>query len=185
MSQLYAPFGLRPAFAPTGILRPGPLGSIESGYNTTIYQYSPVLIDADGFLEVAAAGADAVGTFMGVEYVDVEGRFRVSNRWVAGTVATEIRAYYTLQQAEIMYEIQADETLTRASIGEQFDWTTLSGNSITGLSSVGLDVSTTAANAGLRVLGLNPGPDNDWGDPFPIVLVQISQHPFVADVAAI
>jgi hypothetical protein len=34
-------------------------------------------------------------------------------------------------------------------------------------------------------MGLNPGPDNDWDDSFPIVLVQISEHPLVADVASI
>jgi hypothetical protein len=85
-----------------------------------------------------------------------------------------------------MYEIQADDTLTQGAIGQQFDWTALTGSDITGLSSVALDVSSAAANAGLRVLGLNPGPDNELlTDPFPIVLVQISQHQTVADIASI
>jgi hypothetical protein len=46
-----------------------------------------------------------------------------------------------------------------------------------------LGVSTTAANASMRVIGLTPGPDNAWGDAFPIVQVQISEHQNVADVA--
>jgi hypothetical protein len=125
-----------------------------------------------------------MGTFQGVEYTDVEGRRRYSNRWIANTVATDIRAYYTQSQNDTVYEVQADDTLTIAAVGQQYDWTTLAGSTTTGLSSVALDVSTAAANAGLRVLGLNPGPDNDWGDAFPVVLVQFSEHQLVADIAS-
>lgn len=186
MSQLAAPFGLRPSYSPSGIVRPGPLGTIESGFASTIYQNEPVLINAGGFLVGAAPGTRAIGTFQGVEFDDLEGRHRVSNRWIANTVATEIRAYYIQAQDTVMYEIQADDTLTQGAIGQQFDWTALTGSDITGLSSVALDVSSAAANAGLRVLGLNPGPDNELlTDPFPIVLVQISQHQTVSDIASI
>jgi len=143
-----------------------------------------VRIIADGSLTVAAAGATAMGVFMGVEFTDGEGRRRYSNRWTADQVATEILAYYTQDQS-IVYEVQADTTMTIADIGQQFDWTTLAGNLTTGLSGVALDVATTAANAGLRVIGLNPGPDNEFGDNFPIVLCQISQHQLTADVASI
>lgn len=184
MSSVAAPFGIRPAYSPSGVLRPGPLGTIESGYGTNIFQYSPVLVDADGFLEACAPNSRGMGTFQGVEYTDVEGRRRYSNRWIANTVATDIRAYYTQSQNDTVYEVQADDTLTIAAVGQQYDWTTLAGSTTTGLSSVALDVSTAAANAGLRVLGLNPGPDNDWGDAFPVVLVQFSEHQLVADIAS-
>lgn len=185
MSQIAAPFGLQPAYSPSGIVRPGPLGTIVSAHPTTIYQGEPVAINAGGFLIGAAAGVVAIGTFQGVEWDDVEGRHRVSNRWIANTVATNIRAYYIQAQDSVMYQIQANAALTQASLGQQYDWTALAGSDITGLSSVSLDVASAAANAGLRVLGLNPGPDNDITDPFPIVLVQISQHQTTADVASI
>jgi hypothetical protein len=120
-----------------------------------------------------------------VEYDDVEGRHRVSNRWIANTVATNIRAYYIQAQDTVMYEIQADGPLAQADIGQQYDWTALAGSTITGNSSVALDTASAAANAGLRVLGINPGPDNELTDPFPIVLVQISEHQTVADIASI
>lgn len=185
MSQIAAPFGLQPAYSPSGIVRPGPLGTIVSAHPTTIYQSEPVLIDANGFLIGAVAGAVAIGTFQGVEWDDVEGRHRVSNRWIADTVATNIRAYYIQAQDSVMYQIQANATLTQASLGQQYDWSALGGSDITGLSNVSLNVASAAANAGLRVLGINPGPDNEIDDPFPIVLVQISQHQTVADVASI
>lgn len=185
MSQLAAPFGLRPAYSPSGIVRPGPLGTIVTAHPTDIFQNEPIAINAAGFIVGAAPGARAIGTFQGVEYDDVEGRHRVSNRWIANTVATNIRAYYIQAQDSVMYEIQANAALAQADIGQQFDWDALAGSAITGLSSVALDVASAGANAGLRVLGLNPGPDNELTDPFPIVLVQISEHQTVADIASI
>lgn len=185
MSQLAAPFGLRPSYSPHGIVRSGPLGTIVSAHPANIFADEPVAINAAGFLVGSAPGARAIGTFQGVEYDDVEGRHRVSNRWIANTIATNIRAYYTQAQDSLMYEIQANAALSQADIGQQFDWTALVGSTITGNSGVALDVASSAANAGLRVLGLNPGPDNELTDPFPIVLVQISQHQTVADIASI
>lgn len=85
-----------------------------------------------------------------------------------------------------MYEIQANATLTIEAIGEQYDWSTnntSSGNLTTGLSSVSLDVASFAANAGLRVIGLSDSPVNAWGDSFPVVQVQISEHQNVASQA--
>jgi hypothetical protein len=101
--------------------------------------------------------------------------------------ATQIDAYLT-EDPNIVYQIQANATLARTAVGAQYDWSTNdtnAGNTVTGLSTVSLDVASAAANAGLRVLGLTPGPDNDWGDAFPIVDVQLSEHQFVATIAAI
>ena len=188
--QTYGPFGLRPAFHPSGYIRPV-AGTITSGYASNIFLGAPVGYIADGSIALSAAGGTgitgAVGAFQGVEYTEQLGRRVVSNFWPASTVATEIVAYFT-NDPNIVYEIQADDTLTQAAIGSQYDWTTngtTDGNTTTGISTVGLDVSTTAANAGLRVVGLTPGPDNAWGDPFPVVQVQLSEHQFVATIAAI
>ena len=188
MSQTLNPFGLRPSYSPSGCVRPGPLVGIASAAAFDIFQNSPVALDTNGNLVLPAPGTRAIGAFQGVEFTDVEQRFRVSNRWIANTVATDIRAYYTQAQDSLVYEIQANASLTAAAIGDQFDWDAIAGNAITGLSSVALDVASAAgpgANAGLRVIGLNPGPDNAWGDPFPVVLVQVSEHQFTADRVAI
>jgi len=166
-------------------VRSGPLATIVSAHPANIFADEPVQINAAGFIVGAAPGTRAIGTFQGVEYDDVEGRHRVSNRWIANTVATNIRAYYIQAQDTIMYEIQANAALSQAAIGQQYDWTALGGNTITGNSSVALDVASAAVNAGLRVLGINPGPDNEIDDPFPIVLVQVSEHQTVADIASI
>lgn len=189
--QTAGPFGLRPSFHPSGLIRPV-AGTITTGYANNIFMGAPVGFIADGSIALAAAGGTAVagacGAFQGVEYnPTATGPRVVSNMWPAATAAVAIVAYLTVDPF-IIYDIQADATLTQASIGQQFDWTantTASGNTVTGLSTVALATATSAANAGLRVMGLTPGPDNAWGDPFPVVQVQLSEHQFVATIAAI
>lgn len=183
--QTYAPFGLRPAYSLSGTLRPmGPTPAIESAYATNVYNGYPVAVNANGFMVAAAAGDRWLGAFSGVEYRDATNKPTYYNRWLANTIATEVVAYYTLDPY-MVYQIQANDTLTVAAIGQQYDWEALSGNSVTGLATMGLDVASAAANAGMRVIGLAPGPDNNWGDDFPIVLVMASQHQYVADIASV
>lgn len=183
MSSVASPFGLKPAWHPSGIVRQVQ-GTLVSGLATNLFQYSPVQLDANGFIVGAAAGARAIGVFQGVEFTDTSGRRQVNNRWIANAVGTDIVVYYTFDPA-IVYEIQGNAPVTLAQMGQQFDWSALAGNATTGLSSVSLNVASAAANAGLRVIGLNPGPDNIFGDLFTIVQVQISEHQFVADIASV
>lgn len=183
--QTSAPFGLRPSWHPSGQIR-AVAGVIASGYASNIYMNSPVGEIADGSIALAAAGGTAVGgacgVFQGCEYEPTAvGPRVVSNMWPAGQVATKIVAYYT-RDPDIVYEVQANATLARSAVGAQYDWSTNdtnAGNTVTALSNVTLNVASLAvapATAGLRVIGLTPGPDNDWGDPFPVVQVQLGEH---------
>lgn len=185
MSSSANPFGLRPAMRLGGNTATQPMQySIANGYNTNLLQGAPVKIGTDGNIQLAAAGQRACGVFQGVQYTGPTGRPVYDNKWIANTVATDAIAFVTVD-ADLLYEIQANATMTIANIGEQYDWTTATaGSTTTGLSSVALDVASTAANAGLQVVDLVPGPDNAWGDSFPIVLVRISEHQMRADVAA-
>lgn len=183
MSTVASPFGLKPAFHPSGIVRQLQ-GTILSGHPTAIFQFSPLAVAANGTLVAAAAAARAIGSFMGVEYTGVDGRRRVENQWIANTVGTEIVAYYT-EDPYLIYEIQADGSIAQTEIGQQYDWTALAGNLTTGLSSIALDTASAAANAGLRIVGINPAPDNVVADAFTIVQVQISEHQYVADIVSV
>lgn len=191
MSSINAPFGLRPSYHPSGTIRPM-AGTITTLYANNIFMNSPVGIIADGSIALAAAGGSgitgAIGTFQGVEYnPTATGPRVVSNMWPANTAAVNIVAYYTTDYLTV-YEIQCSGTLTQAAIGAQFNWTannTASGNTITGLSNVALDIASGAANADMRVIGLTPGPDNAWGDAFPVVQVQLSRQQYLAPVAQI
>jgi len=179
MSSIASPFGLKPAFHPSGIIRQQ-LSTIISGFATNIFQFSPVRIDdATGALVPAAAGAENVlGVFAGVEFTGTDGRRRVGNIWEANQVGTEIVAYY-VGDPLMVYEIQGDGPVLQANVGDMADYTALTGNTTTGLSSVALDVSDLSnAAATLRVVGVNPAPDNVVGDLFTIAQVQIAEHAY-------
>jgi hypothetical protein len=172
-----------------GITRPYS-GQIKSGYAADIFQFMPIRYglsgdsgSVEGYIVQAAAGERLLGTFMGVEWVDATGRQRVSNYWPTGTTGTNIIAYFTTDYT-IVYEIQANAALSIASIGGQYDISGVTGNTTTGLSTAQLDVASGTTNAGLRVIGLSNYVNNAWGDTYPIVQVQISEHQNVADRAA-
>ncbi len=181
MSSVESPFGLKPVFHPSGIIRQQ-LQSIESGFPSDIFQFAPVRInDTTGTLVPAAPGDDNVlGVFSGVEFTGTDGRRRVANRWEANTVGEDIVAYY-VGDPFMVYEIQGDGPVTQANVGDMGNFTAQSGNTVTGLSSVALDTATLDnALDCLRVVGINPAPDNVPGDDFTIVQVQIAEHAYNA-----
>lgn len=187
MPSTASPYGLIPANHPSGVVRPFAM-TIRSGYGTTIYQNSPVKIvpssTGEGTIAVATAGdTDGfIGTFQGVEFTDSDGRRRVANKWTASQTGTDIVAYVTLDPT-ITYEIQSNAALGVADIGKQYDYTAPAGNSTTGLSSQALDVASVVTGSGtaqLRLIGIVPGPNNNWDDNYVDALVQIVEHQNVA-----
>lgn len=184
--QLSAPFGLRPSFHPSGVIRPS-IGTITSATAVNVFSQQPVRIDpATGDILPAAAGAGTtlVGVMQGVEFTNAQGRRTVSNFWPTGTVALagdpDTILYYT-QDPTIIYEIQANGQVPRTSLGAMASYTAAAGSLGTGLSTQTLDVATMADAADqLQIIGLTKGVDNDWNDPFTMVQVQISQHQLLA-----
>jgi hypothetical protein len=199
MSATSAPFGLRPAFHPSGLDRAFALangiqavstsGNVSAGYASNILKGQPVKMNTAGYIEVAASGDPFLGAFAGVEWTDATGRRRVSNYWPANEsfqVGSVIAYFY--QDAQIVYEIQAAGSLTQAAIGDEFDITNeTAGSTTTGLSQATL--GTSAAGAGsakqMRVIDIAPYPDNAWGDPFVIVRATISESQYAGTVNAI
>ncbi len=180
MASTSAPFGLRPSNHSSGQVRPKAL-TIATGYATAIYHNQPVKI-ADGVVEAAAVNDRFIGTFQGVQYTDSGGRPQFSPNWIASTAGTGIVAYVTMDPL-ITYEIQSNAAMTVADIGAQYDFTAAAGSTATGLGAQMLDVASVANNAALRVIDIAPYPNNAWGDTYVIVLVQISEHQNVADIA--
>lgn len=182
--QNYTPFGLQPAYHPSGTIRPDE-ATIASGYGSNIYNGSPVAYVGTGGIALAAAGAAAAGVFQGCEYntPNAAGRRVISNYWPANTVATNIVAYLTTDP-EIVYQVQANATLAATAIGSTYDWSanvSASGDVATGQSTVGLNVaskSTAPTGAGLIVMGLVKAANNNWDDAYPVVLVKIAEPQF-------
>jgi hypothetical protein len=199
MSATNAPFGLRPAFHPSGLDRAQALangiqavstsGVNNVGYATTILKGQPVAYDPAGYIIVAAAGDAFVGAFAGVEWTDTTGRRRVSNYWPASEsfITGSVVAYF-YNDPNIVYEIQTDDTIPQTDLNAQFNFSNASaGSTTTGLSQATLGVSTktTSSVAQLRLVDLAPYPDNAWGDDYVIVRVTVSKHQLVATVNAI
>lgn len=190
MSATNAPFGLRPAFHPTGLDRASALADgILSTYASDILKGQPVKMASTGVIQVAAAGDAFLGAFSGVEWTDTTGRRRVSNYWPANTAyQTGSCIAYFYNDPNIVYEIQADGSLAQSSVGDEADLSnTTAGSNVTGLSQCTL--STTLAGAGntaqMRILNLSPIPGNAWGDAYTIVRANIAKYQFagVAGVA--
>ena len=181
MSSTSAPFGLRPAFHPSGLDRAQALaGGIASAYSSDILKGQPVKYVTGGTIQPAAAGDAFVGAFAGVEWTDTTGRRHVSNYWPASTAyqTGSCVAYFYADQ-NIVYEVQTDGTVAQTAIGDEADLSnTTAGSTATGLSAATL--SATLAGAGntaqCRILDIAPYVDNNWGDNYVIVRVNIAKY---------
>lgn len=201
MSITLNPYGIRPAYSPQGMAsaRTYPNG-IASGYATGILKYQPVALNASGQLIAATSGADFIGVFAGVRYIDATGIPHVSDQWIAGTVysstAGNISAGYGIEvdvwdDPNIVFQIQADGSLAQ-SIGGQVNFSNLSaGSTTTGLSACTASAAslTTSAQGQLRIVELAPTPalngTNLWGDAFTEVRVMIARSQYVANKVAV
>jgi hypothetical protein len=209
MSATNAPFGLRPAFHPSGLDRAQALANgIISGLNVNILKGQPVVYATAATVastgatngtivpaatpgnSAATSGYQVTGAFAGVEFTDTTGRRRVSNYWPANTAfQTGSCVAYFYNDQNIVYEIQADGTLAQTSIGGEYNFSAITaGSTTTGLSQATLAIASAQANAAqgqMRVVDLAPYPDNAWGDAYTIVRVTMSYSQFVAATTAV
>ena len=198
MSSTSAPFGLRPAYHPSGLDRAQALANgITTAYSNNILKGQPVAYSASAGviipLTTAAASGSAIawsGAFAGVEWTDTTGRRRVSNYWPALTsYTTGSCVAYFYNDPNIVYEIQADGAMAQTTIGNEYNFTaTTAGSTTTGLSQCTLGASTAAGNTTqgqMRVVNLGQGVDNAWGDAYTVVQVVNAQSQFFGSVTAI
>jgi hypothetical protein len=197
MSSTSAPFGLRPAFHPSGLDRAQALANgITSGYAANILKGQPVQYGTTansgtlGTIIAAGTTGAIAGAFAGVEWTDTTGRRRVSNYWPTGTSYTtgSCVAYFYNDQ-NIVYEIQADGSMAQTTIGNEFNLNNLTaGSTTTGLSQATLNSASAVGNGvqgQVRVVDLAPYVDNAWGDNYTIVRVVIANSQFFGAVTAI
>ena len=183
MSATSAPFGMRPAFHPSGLDRAQALANgIVSAYASNILKGQPVKYVTGGVIEEVTGTEAFVGSFDGVEWTDTTGRRRVSNYWPAGTAyQTGSCVAYFYNDPNIVYEIQADGSVAQTSIGDEANFTNLTaGSTTTGLSQCTMSATLAGANnvGQVRIVDLAPYPGNDWGDAYTIVRVTVAEHQF-------
>ena len=180
MSSTNAPFGLRPEQNQSGYGTRGPRavpGGISSGYNTAIYQHQPIKFATTGVINPVSGTTDAfVGVFIGVEYTDSDGKRRVSNQWLANTVATDVVAY-VIDDPNTIYEIQADGSVAQSGgLAGQVNFTNLTANG-NGMSQCTANKTPvgTGNQGQLLVLDKAYNVDNDWGDSYTVLRVKIAR----------
>lgn len=167
MATTFKPFGLKPAYHPSGLDRatafvgtnsytPGS-GDFTAPYSLSageaFYQYQPVSVNSSGQLTIAAAAAASgtvYGVFDGVEFTDSQGRRSVA-KWASKTTldaSTQI-LFWIWTDPEMVYEAQAKGSITTAGIGSQYNFETDAGAATTDGVSIGnggAGFSTTALN---------------------------------------
>lgn len=187
MSATSAPFGLRPAYHPSGLDRAREYG-ISAAYATPIYKNSPVAL-VSNLVNLAAFQADWLGAFGGVVYTDVNNKPTVANFWpgvISG--ATNLTAW-VWDDPLTVYEIQANGSIA-ASIGRQIDFDSGSigsGSLATGLSTAmaASAIVSAGTQAQLRIVDVNQAPTNAWGDAFTVLQVTNARHQYVANKVSV
>jgi hypothetical protein len=195
MSATYTPFGLKPVYHPSGIIRSL---NYTGAYSTSAVFYSgtPVAFD-----EATTAGVSTLvvapdspvankriaGVFGGIEYTDASGRRTVS-KWFGPALgtATDI-VMWIFMDPEIVYEVQANGSIANTQVGQEFNFTAASsgqiiGNGGLGTSTAGLDPTAVVvgAQAQMQIVNLGREINNAWGDAYTVVQVKIANDAFVA-----
>lgn len=183
MSATFQPFGLKPAYHPSGLDRAVPFVgtntfvpgttytapySLSSGQS--FYQYQPVAITTTGQLTIAnqtAASGKVYGVFDGVEYTNSDGRRSVAKYASKLTLdASTNIVFWIFSDPALVYEAQVNGSATTAAIGTEYNFDTTSGSTVSdgiAIGNGGAGFSTTAllatavgtGNQGqVRVVGL-------------------------------
>lgn len=183
MSTTYLPFGLKPAYHPSGLDRATQFvgtnsfqAATDNTYNApyglttgqSFYQYQPVAINSSGQLIPAptlAATGRMYGVFDGVEFTDSQGRRSVA-KWASKLTldaSTQI-IFWIFSDPELVYEAQCNGSVATSAIGREYDFDATNnatvgqsiGNGGAGFSQTALAASpVTAGTQGqVKVVGL-------------------------------
>lgn len=195
MAQSFAPFGLR-AVAALGThgneVRAYPL---PNGANCPdLGKGSPVKLSGGVITSAGAGGGPLLGVAAGFAWIDPTTKQpQLKNSIPADTSSAGLYdgsdrpTAYVIDNPFALFLIQADASVTAGDLGLNFDVTASGGdvNSVYGTSQYTLDASTrtSAVGTALKLVGLANIPDNNWGDPFPILVVKLN-GPILQQVSA-
>ncbi len=195
MAQSFAPFGLR-AVAALGThgneVRAYPL---PNGANCPdLGKGSPVKLSGGVITSAGAGGGPLLGVAAGFAWIDPTTKQpQLKNSIPADTSSAGLYdgsdrpTAYVVDNPFALFMVQADASVTAGDLGLNFDVTAAGGdvNSVYGTSQYTLDASTrtSAVGTAVKLVGLANIPDNNWGDPYPIVVVKLN-GPILEQVSA-
>ena len=167
MSTVFQPFGMKPAYHPSGLDRSVPFAGTNSyvtGVSFTapyslaagqsFFQYTPVAVNATGQLTLAsqaATGGGALrvyGVFDGVEYNTAEGNRTVGKSIsLTSLAAANSIVFWIFQDPALVYEIQCNGSVPATAIGSEYNFDTTAGSTVASgytIGNGGAGFSTTA-----------------------------------------
>lgn len=182
MSTVSAPFGFRPAYSPSGTLRPNEFpDAIASGFGTQIFVGQPVKLVGGQFQPITSSSDKIYGVFAGVKFFRSASSIIASGEtgWPAGaTYQAGTMSCSVFTDPSIVYEVQANGSVVNASLGSQVNTASIAAGSTTVASGSQAMVSNTTVGAGVQgqwiIDSVQQAPDNAWGDNFTIVRVIIA-----------
>jgi hypothetical protein len=183
MSTTFQPFGLKPAYHPSGLDRATQFvgtnsfqAATDNTYNApyglttgqAFYQYQPVGINSSGQLVPAAtlaATSRFFGVFDGVEFTDSQGRRSVA-KWASKATldaSTQI-IFWLFTDPAMVYEAQVNGSVLPTAIGQEYNFDATNnatigysiGNGGAGFSQTALAATSVAlgAQGQVKVVGL-------------------------------
>ncbi len=195
MAQSFAPFGLR-AIAALGThgneVRAYPL---PNGANCPdLGKGSPVKLSGGVITSAGAGGGPLLGVAAGFAWIDPTTKQpQLKNSIPADTSSAGLYdgsdrpTAYVVDNPFALFMIQADASVTAGDLGLNFDVTAAGGdvNSVYGTSQYALDASTrtSAVGTAVKLVGLANIVDNNWGDPYPVLIVKLN-GPILQQVSA-
>tara|TARA_R100000329_G_scaffold112945_1_gene92704 strand:- start:1685 stop:2272 length:588 start_codon:yes stop_codon:yes gene_type:complete len=185
MANKDAAFGLKPSRMMGGGAYTGGQSRyrIANNQSGAIFQGDLVKQLTGGTVSRAAASSTVpvVGVFNGVQYTDPTSKEVVFSNHYPGSVAAADIIAFIIDDPDVVFEVQADDTFPVADLFGNFDIVDQSttGDTSSGRSNMELDVTTgaTTTTLPLKAIDISQDPDNsDVGNANTNVMVVIQNH---------
>lgn len=192
MANIDAAFGLRPYKMQGG--RANAHGatayriqtSATAGTSSVLYQGAPCIPLANGMIDVVGAASGGtvplLGAFWGCEYVGLDGTPYWSPKWpgTASVKANTAAWAFVYDDPDMLFLINCDAAAADSAIHANANFATAtSGNTVTGISTAELAVSTVATTntLNLRILGFDDqAMSNDAAVAGRLAIVKLNVH---------
>lgn len=198
MSSTLQAFGFRPVYSRSGgqvrAKRVKVVDATQAAYGTALYTGNPVLLNTNGSINAYGGTGTAYndgmyGILAGWEYLDSTGK-PVKTNYLAATPTGITNVYaWVYTDPDIVYEIGVNGSVATTAVGDQLTTVTTpsAGSTMTGLGACYAASTLAGANAqgNMRVIDIALQPDNDWGDSYTVVQVELCGLQTVAVKVAI
>jgi hypothetical protein len=188
MASTASPYGLKPVNQLGGTPYAGATRTYlidPAGTASTIYNGSPVYVNASGYLAVATAtGADAttngfptgtantgiVGVFVGCSYYNAQGQLIFSQYYPTGV--TGVIQASVVDDPNVVFQVQSAGTVTQAAVGANVFFSTsavATGSTTTGNSTASIVAGASAVTTSAVLSGSPTCRDSRlWAMPTPM-----------------